>query len=101
MSLNKPILKPSPTPLDECRSIYLTKSRLPVLEEIRGDTGYFVEPGASDSLAKAILNLADDPGLRTAIGLQGRKKAEDIYSWDAIVERMVSLYKYLTDHRSR
>ena len=76
-------------------------SRLPVLEEIMGDTGYFVETGDSESLAKAILHLADNPGLRIAIGMQGRKKAEAIYSWNAIAERMVSLYTYLTDHRSR
>jgi glycosyltransferase involved in cell wall biosynthesis len=51
-------------------------SRLPVLEEIMG----FVETGVSESVAKAILNLADNPGLRTALCLQGRKKAETIYA---------------------
>ncbi len=68
-------------------------SRLPVLEEIMGETGYFVDPGNSESLARAILYLADNPDIRIALGVQGRKRAETIYSWDAITERLASIYQ--------
>jgi glycogen synthase len=49
----------------------------------------------SSGLAAAINRLAADPDLRARMGRQGRKRALDHFSWDAIAETTLSLYRTL------
>lgn len=52
-----------------------------------GATGLLCEPGDPDDLARKLETLLDDPGLRERMGLAGRRRFEEHYAWDVIVER--------------
>jgi starch synthase len=55
-----------------------------------------VDPAAfSAGLAAAINRLAADPDLRARMGRQGRQRALDHFSWDAIAEATLNLYRTL------
>jgi alpha-maltose-1-phosphate synthase len=75
---------------------------------VPGETGLLVDlalkPGTfepvdpatfSAGLATAINRLAADPDLRARMGRQGRQRALDHFSWDAIAEATLSLYRTL------
>lgn len=54
------------------------------------------DPAAfSSGLAAAINRLAADPDLRARMGRQGRQRALDHFSWDAIAETTLNLYRTL------
>lgn len=52
-----------------------------------GLTGLLCEPGNVADLAAKITLLLDDPALRRRLGDAGRKKFEEEYTWDVIVNR--------------
>ena len=55
-----------------------------------------VDPaGYAQALADGINRLARNPELRAEMGKAGRKRVEDHFSWDAIAERTVELYRSL------
>jgi alpha-maltose-1-phosphate synthase len=55
-----------------------------------------VDPAAfSSALASAINRLAADPNLRARMGRQGRQRAQERFSWDAIAETTLDLYRTL------
>jgi glycogen synthase len=49
----------------------------------------------SSDLAAAINCVALDPGLRQKFGLNGRRRVKDHFSWTAIAQRTLDLYKSL------
>jgi glycosyltransferase involved in cell wall biosynthesis len=49
---------------------------------VEGSTGYLVEPGDTADMARHILRLANDAGLRHQLGAAGWRRAGDLYSWD-------------------
>jgi alpha-maltose-1-phosphate synthase len=51
--------------------------------------------GFSSGLAAAINRLAADPDLRARMGRQGRQRALEHFSWDAIAETTLDLYRTL------
>lgn len=53
-----------------------------------GENGYLVEPGATQSLAEALIKLLDDPEQCQRFGHQGRLMAEENYNWDNVGLRM-------------
>jgi alpha-maltose-1-phosphate synthase len=53
--------------------------------------------GYAQALADGINRLARDPDLRAKMGKAGRKRVEDHFSWDAIAERTVELYRSLVE----
>lgn len=53
---------------------------------MEGVTGLLAPVGASDELAKAILDLAENPELRERMGTQARIRARDEFSEDRMVE---------------
>jgi starch synthase len=54
------------------------------------------DPAAfSKGLADAINRLARDPELRTAMGKAGRRRVLEQFSWDAIAETTLELYRSL------
>jgi glycogen synthase len=72
------------------------------------ETGILVDPGLvpgtfeptdpaafSSGLARAINRLAADPALRQRMGRQGRQRAVDYFSWDAIADATLDLYRTL------
>jgi glycogen synthase len=51
----------------------------------------------SSALAAAINRVGLDPDLRERMGKAGRKRAEDHFSWTAIAEKTLALYRTLLD----
>jgi len=49
----------------------------------------------SHDLAMAINHVALDPALRQSFGANGRKRVEDHFSWTAIAQRTLELYRSL------
>jgi glycosyltransferase involved in cell wall biosynthesis len=52
-----------------------------------GATGLLCEPGDPVDLARKIETLLDDGGLRERLGLAGRRRFEEHYTWPVIIER--------------
>ena len=61
-----------------------------------GKTGIIIPPRDSKAFADAILKLVGNKNLRIKMGIEGRKKAEEEYDWDRIVERYEGIYESLT-----
>ena len=75
---------------------------------VPGETGLLVDPqldagtfeptdpaAFSAGLAAAINRLARDPELRARFGRSGRRRVVEQFSWDAIAQRTVDLYRSL------
>ena len=55
-----------------------------------------VDPTAfAADLAAAINRLGRDPGLRERMGKAGRRRVVEHFSWDAIAQRTVEMYRSL------
>jgi glycosyltransferase involved in cell wall biosynthesis len=52
-----------------------------------GLTGLLCEPGDPLDLARKIETLLDDKELRERMGQAGRRRFEEEYSWEVIIER--------------
>jgi len=52
-----------------------------------GTTGLLFEPGNAAELAAKLTQLLDDAGLRDALGQAGRARAQELYSWEQVIER--------------
>ena len=52
-----------------------------------GVTGLLFEPGDPDDLACKIARLLDDPPLRQRMGLAGRRRFEEDFTWPTVIER--------------
>ncbi len=57
------------------------------------ETGLLVAPKDYRSLAAGIMELARDPELRWRYGDSGRKRVEEMFSIQSVVERLESFYK--------
>jgi glycosyltransferase involved in cell wall biosynthesis len=58
-----------------------------------GDTGLLVEPGEPEAVAAAIRALIEaGPAGRARMGAAGRKKAERLWSWPRLLDRMEGAY---------
>lgn len=67
-------------------------SDIPVLREVitQGRNGYFADPDDINSWVEAITQLAKSAALRNAIGLEGERDIQNIYSWDRRAEKILS-----------
>ncbi|MFI5461271.1 MAG: glycosyltransferase [Isosphaerales bacterium] len=52
-----------------------------------GVNGLLCEPGDPVDLARQIARLLDDPTLRRQMGLAGRKRFEEDFTWEVVIER--------------
>jgi glycosyltransferase involved in cell wall biosynthesis len=74
----------------------LIASRAGALPEVVGDDGttaVLVTPGDPAELADALGALFDDDERRHAIGAAGRRRVETSYTWRAVAEAMVGVYR--------
>jgi glycosyltransferase involved in cell wall biosynthesis len=76
---------------------------------VDGETGYLVDPDLSSEppyaprnaarfatrLAEALNRLLADPVLRRRMGQQGRARVEQHYSWGAVAQQTLALYRRL------
>jgi glycogen synthase len=66
--------------------------------KLREGTFEPVDPAAfSADLAAAINRVALDPALQARFGAAGRRRVEENFSWDAIAERTMELYRSLVE----
>lgn len=61
--------------------------------DIVGDTGFIVPPREADALARAMVNLAQDPGARRARGQAARTRIEHFFPLATMVDRYEELYR--------
>ncbi|GAA3004209.1 glycosyltransferase family 4 protein [Actinokineospora diospyrosa] len=60
-----------------------------------GECAVYVEPGDSDGLADAVLELADDPIERSERGYAGRRRAEQVLDWRPQAQAYIGVYDEL------
>jgi glycosyltransferase involved in cell wall biosynthesis len=63
---------------------------------VDGVTGLLFEPGDAADLARQIARLLDDPPLRRRMGLAGRARFEEEFTWETVIERY---YRPMLEHR--
>jgi glycosyltransferase involved in cell wall biosynthesis len=57
------------------------------VESVRdGETGFLVERGDQDGLARALERLIADETLRADFGAAGRLRASELFSWDTVCD---------------
>ncbi len=60
---------------------------------IEGETGFLLPPQAIDSLAAAVIRLADDPVLRQRLGKTGRARFTDQFRHENMTHQLRELYQ--------
>lgn len=65
------------------------------------ETGSLVAPGCPRDLAAALVGLAGDPARRTRFGQAGRRRVEQLFSLDTMVEQTEQLLDRLLARRGR
>lgn len=60
-----------------------------------GSTGILVEAEAPGELARALVSVLGDPARAAAMGRAGRKRAVELYSWEARARRLLAVYDAL------
>jgi glycosyltransferase involved in cell wall biosynthesis len=67
------------------------------LPEVLGGegAGEFVPPRDPQALARAVLKLRADPEKRKRMGRLGRKRVEDLFTWEKVAERTLNVYREL------
>jgi len=72
-------------------------SAVGALPEVLGKEGggELVPPRNPQALARAVLKLQADPSEREKMGLRGRKRVEEFFTWKKVAERTVSVYREL------
>ena len=67
-------------------------ARAGALPELVGDDALLIDPDDADGLAAAIDRLADDAGLRAALGLRGHARAGK-FSWERTARGTLAVYE--------
>jgi len=57
-----------------------------------GETGLLVQPASGSALARAIMQLLDDPALCRSMGEAGRRFVAERYQWRDNAAQMAALY---------
>jgi glycosyltransferase involved in cell wall biosynthesis len=72
-----------------------------VHRELLGDLGFYARSGDPASLAAAILQALSDKELSARQGREGRRRAVELFSWDAVATRLEQIYTQLGAHPDR
>lgn len=60
---------------------------------VHEETGFLVEPGNSEELAKYINILLENRELAKKFGINGRKRVEEMFSWGSIAKKTYEMYR--------
>jgi len=60
------------------------------------ETGLLVPPADPVALSEALARLIRDPELARSLGRRGREYAAERFSWSAITDTLVTLYRRVT-----
>lgn len=74
----------------------IVASRAGALPEVLGAEGLcaeFVTPGDAEELTKVLGDLLDSPQRRHRLGVAGRRRAVDVYSWESVAAQTVHVYR--------
>jgi alpha-maltose-1-phosphate synthase len=63
-------------------------------------TGLLVPPADPPALAQAINRVLRDRGWAKKLGLAGRRRAEEHFSWDSVAEKTKAMYQQLLDEHA-
>jgi glycosyltransferase involved in cell wall biosynthesis len=66
---------------------------------VDGEVGILVPPHNPERLAEAIVRLLRDPQLRRELGNRGRKRAETLYDWEIVANRVEEIYFSLLEKK--
>ncbi len=66
-----------------------------------GETGFLVAPGDPEALARAVVSLVDDPGLRRRTGEAGRRWVLENLSREGETAKLVEIYERMIAGRAR
>lgn len=66
-----------------------------------GKTGFLVEPGNEEQMAKRIVTLLQDPSLASRMGEAGREKVRRQYTIEQMVHQTEDLFDRLLNHREK
>jgi glycosyltransferase involved in cell wall biosynthesis len=78
-----------------CPLVATTGGALPEVVGPDGETAMLVPPGDSEALAGRIRDALDDPEAAARIGVAGRQRVRDNWSWRHTAERTVEQYRIL------
>lgn len=82
----------------------IVASRAGALPEVLGSGGECAElvtPGDVGELTRAISGLLDSPMRRHRMGMAGRRRALDVFSWKSVAAQTVSVYERAIDRAYR
>jgi alpha-maltose-1-phosphate synthase len=68
---------------------------------VPGETGYLVPPADPRALADALNKVLDDPARARSMGLAGRRRVEEHFSWTSIAEKTRLMYEALLEERRK
>lgn len=74
----------------------IVASRAGALPEVLGtdgDCARLVAPGDVDELARVLGDLLDSPTELARLGANGRRRAENVFSWESVAAQTVSVYE--------
>jgi len=66
---------------------------------VPGETGLVVPPGEAEALARAVVELLDDPARARALGHRARERVEAVFGARAQAEEYLALYRRLVEPR--
>ena len=65
----------------------------------QGACAELVTPGDVEELTATLGGLLDSPERRYRIGIAGRQRALDVYSWESVAAQTVSVYERAIERR--
>jgi len=66
---------------------------------VQDETGFLISPGDLAGLARSLLRLAEDSGLRERLGRRGRELVQAQFGIEKMVDDLYALYRRLADRR--
>lgn len=76
-----------------CPLVATTGGAIPEVVGADGETAMLVEPGNAEALAARVRDALDDPEQARRIGLAGRRRVQDNWSWRHTAERTAEQYR--------